>query len=214
MCENCMVLQARADVTDKDGNRLGQAHKVYTHHIIVTDQNRTMNMAPLIPGRSSSGVSKTCTAGKGGKGGAGGMGGMPMMGGASMGNGGHMKRSPQGGLGALFGGGLQFSMFIAKGNEGDSSIFAPLNDKATMKSGYWMGKGDTVLGWAEAISYNDTPQEVYLTIDYEYLPMGGPRPKEYLDVSFGPIMVTECGELDLRTFLTNTDTKLTARPFS
>jgi len=116
----------------------------------------------------------------------------------SMGHEGHMKRSPQGfgGLGGIMGG-LKFSMFIAKGNEGDSSIFAPLNPKSPMKSGYWIGKGDQVLGMAEAISYKDVPQDVYLTIDYEYVPVNGPRPKEYLDVSFGTIMVTDCGELNL-----------------
>jgi hypothetical protein len=132
-----------------------------------------------------------------------GMGGFGMMGTPrnSMGGEGHMKRSPQGfgGIGGMLGG-LKFSMFIAKGNEGDSSVFAALNPKSPMKSGYWIGKGDQVLGMAEAISYKDVPQDVYLTIDYEYIPVNGPRPKEYLDVSFGTIMVTDCGELNLRKF--------------
>jgi hypothetical protein len=202
MCQDCMVLQARADITDKDGKRLGMNEKVYTHHIVVTDQNRTSSMAPLLPGRSSSSPSSSCAGGKGGMGGMGGFGMMSSPKGSNaQGHGGHMKRSPQGlgGIGGMLGG-MKFSMFIAKGNEGDASIFAPLNTKSPMKSGYWMGKGDQVLGMAEAISYKDVPQEVYLTIDYEYIPVNGPRPAEYLDVSFGTIMVTDCGELNLRPF--------------
>lgn len=205
-----MVLQARADITDKDGKRLGLHNQVYTHHIgtfalssgedliilVVTDQMRNTNMAPLRPGRSSS---PSCKGGKGGMPGMGGFGMMSTPKGPSSGHSGHMKRSPQGlgGLGGILGS-LKFSMFIAKGNEGDASIFAPLNTTSSMKSGYWIGKGDQVLGMAEAISYKTVPQDVYLTIDYEYLPIGGPRPKEYLDVSFGTIMVTDCGELNLR----------------
>jgi hypothetical protein len=189
-----MVLQARADITDKDGMRLGLTNQVYTHHIVVTDQNRTSGMAPLTPGRSSS---PTCPGGKGGMPGM----GFGMMSGPKGGHE-HSKRSPQrpGGLGGLLGGGLGFSMFIAKGNEGDASIFAPLNTTSAMKSGYWIGKGDLLLGMAEVISYKTVPQQVYLTIDYEYIPVNGPRPKEYLDTTFGTIMVQQCGELNLRRF--------------
>jgi hypothetical protein len=95
---------------------------------------------------------------------------------------------------------MKFSIFIAKGNEGDASVFAPLNTSSAVKSGYWIGKDDVMLGMAEVINYKKVPQQVYLTIDYEYLPVNGPRPAEFLEVGFGTVMVTQCGDINLRRF--------------
>jgi Fe-S cluster biogenesis protein NfuA len=198
LCKDCMVLQARADITDKDGKKLSLSDQVYTHHIVVTDMDRSFNMAPFTPGRGS------CSSGRGGMPGLGGFGMMGSPKGSnptSQGHGTHQKRSPQrsGGFGGLSGA-MKFSMFIAKGNEGDASIFAPLNSSSPVKSGYWIGKNDVILGMGEVINYKTVPRQVYLTIDYEYIPVNGARPAEYLDVSFGTVMVEQCGSINLRMF--------------
>jgi hypothetical protein len=197
-----MVLQARADITDKDGKKLSLSDQVYTHHILMTDMNRVTNMAPLMPSRS------VCAARK-----------------DEMSENDAFEvlsklnnftpefqhrsslqtRSPQtgsgfGGIGAASGI-SKFSIFIAKGNEGDASVFAPLNTSSTVKSGYWIGKDDPVLGMAEVVNYKTVPQDVYLTLDYEYMPINAPRPAEYLDVGLGTVMVTQCGDLNLRRFI-------------
>jgi hypothetical protein len=208
-CKECMLLQARAEITDMDGKRLSLKDQVYTHHIVVLTSGRMLNMAPIVPTDISTlSSSLTCAAGKawdtlfGAKSGA--QGSKP----SSMGHGSHSKRSPQrgGGLGSLLSGGLGamipglFDIFIAKGNEGDSSVFAAPNTSSPIKSGYWIGKNDTILGLAEPVNYKAVPQEVYLTVDYHYIPMKGPKPADYLDVGFGVIMTEECGELNLRKF--------------
>ena len=201
-CQDCMVLQARADITDKDGKKLSLSDEVYTHHILATDMNRTYSMAPIVPKLSS------CTRPAGAASGLGSMGMMSNPQGSnakSQGSASHQKRSPQipdGIRGRL--GNMKFSIFIAKGNEGDASVFAPLNTASPVKSGFWIGKDDVMLGMAEVINYKKVPQQVYLTIDYEYLQMSGPRPANYLDVGFGTIMVAPCGDLYLRRFFLST----------
>jgi hypothetical protein len=168
LCKSCMVLQAKADVSDKNGKKLSLNDQVYTHHITIVDTSRTGGMAPITPASFGSCAKAT-----------------------------RSKRSPQsGGAGR---GGMGFSMFIGKGNEADASIFAPLNVSSPIKSGYWFGKDDNVAAMAEIINYKTTPQEVYVTLDYEYLPVDGPRPSEYLDTGFGTIIVQQCGNINLRT---------------
>jgi hypothetical protein len=85
-----------------------------------------------------------------------------------------------------------FSLFIAKGNEGDSTTFGVVNS-TSVKSGYWIGKDDKLTSTAEVVNYKSVPQDVYLTIDIEYVNVNGPRPANYLDVTFGSIQVESCG---------------------
>ena len=84
-----------------------------------------------------------------------------------------------------------FSMFIAKGNEGDTGVYAPLND-TVVKSGYWIGENSQMIAMAEVINYKNIPQEVYLSIDLEYSTAFKTRSQEYLDVGFGTFMVLSC----------------------
>jgi hypothetical protein len=206
LCSECIVLQARAEITDKNGQRLGLNDQVYTHHILAVDMSRGMNIAPIIPTDTSG---YACAMGKlwetmlGTKPTA----QNPKPNSMGMGHG-HSRRSPQvagAGLSTEWGVGLPgiFSIFIAKGNEADSSIFAVPSSStpSQLKSGYWVGKNDTMLGIAEVVSYKEVPQDVYLSIDYNYIPMNGSRPKEYLDVGFGVIMTEQCGDLSLRMFI-------------
>jgi hypothetical protein len=203
-CKECMVLQARAEITDKNGKRLSLSDQIYTHHIVVVTSGRSLNMAPIM---STDLSSFSCAAGKAWEALFGAtpntQGSKP----SSSDHGSHSKRSPQlgGSFGASPSGGLGarglFDIFIAKGNEGDSSIFATQNTSSPIKSGYWVGKSDPILGVAEIISYKPVPQEVYLTVDYHYIPMNGPKPADYLDAGFGTIMTQQCGDINLRKFI-------------
>ncbi|KAF2670726.1 hypothetical protein BT63DRAFT_199949 [Microthyrium microscopicum] len=167
-----MVLQAKGEFTDKTGTRLGLDKKIYVHHIIIADAGRGMTMAPLMP------LTSQCPAGASGTSHSGGMGGM-----------GHMKslnkRFPQGFNGAT--GNPAPSLMLAKGNEGDTTVFSSVND--TVKSGYWIGKDDPLLLMTEVVNYQNEPQEVYFTVDMDYLSFPSGPPKEYLDVRWGMLQV-------------------------
>ena len=134
-----MILKATADITDKDGNRLGLKNDVYIHHIIVANLARPLSLPPLAPLKSSCAPGQQ--AGKGGQGFAG-LGGM----GAPKGSAahGHTKREAQaGGKGFDIGKLFNFDLFIVKGNEGDTQTFSPYNTE-NVKSGYWMGHDDQI----------------------------------------------------------------------
>jgi hypothetical protein len=206
ICRECMVLSARAEIVDNDGKKLDAKDGVYVHHILVADLGRNMVVPPLAPTGFNS--KNGCPARAKGAKGAGGMSGMSGMGGM----GGHSKlrkRIPQfGSLGSLLGGkagsgtsgnGLPsgLSLFIGKGNEGDSSVFAPLNSTA-LKSGFWIGKNDKMTATAEVVNYRDKPKDVYFAIDMEYLKFDGGRPADYLDVGFGALLIEQCGNLFFR----------------
>jgi hypothetical protein len=201
-CRDCMILQAVADITNKDGIRLGLKNDVYIHHILVANLGHKWSLAPLVPVKSS------CPPGQRFGGGTQGMG-------TPKGGGTHSRLKRQlGGKGAK--GFSNFDLFIIKGNEGNSQTFSPYNT-TNVKSGYWIGrndrlsamvrsffglysghKADGMISQAEVVNYKNTPQEVYLTVDLEYLKFDAGRPKEYLDISFGAIMAEQCGDLYLR----------------
>jgi hypothetical protein len=208
ICKECMVLSARAEMVDKDGKKLDAKDGVYIHHILVADLGRKMVVPPMAPtGFSSKGGCPARAKGAKGTGGMSGMHGMSGMGGMTPKAPSKLrKRVPQfGNLGSLLGGktgsaggrpgGL--SLFIGKGNEGDSSIFAPLNSTA-IKSGFWIGENDKMTATAEVVNYRDTPKDVYFAIDMEYLKFDGGRPAGYLDVGFGALPLDQCGNLFFR----------------
>jgi hypothetical protein len=200
-----MVLQAKADITDKNGNRVDLKDQVYTHHIIVANLARNMVMPAVLPAFSGFAGCTGAAKGSGGTGSMGGMGGMSHGGSnPSAPTKPPTKRSPQspakgspakGSSAPASGAG--FSIFIGKGNEGDWQTFAPINSTA-IKSGFWMGDNDRVTATAEVVNYKNVPQDVYFTIDMEYLPINGPRPADYLDVGIGALQVEQCGNPYLR----------------
>jgi hypothetical protein len=205
LCNNCMVLKGTAEVTDKDGKRLDLASKIYTHHVIVADLGeRAMVLPPLTPSANACPGGQKPEDSTGGL--LGGMGGMSH-GGANpktpdqsssaappsgMGHS-HGRRSPQTPKAA--GSPKKFSIFIGQGNEGDATIFAPINSTA-LKSGYWIGKDDRIAATAELVNYDTKTQDVYISIDVEYISMES-RPKDYLDVGIGALKLMQCGELAL-----------------
>ena len=190
-CKNCMVLRANAEISDKTGKQLTLNDGIYTHHIVVSNQGRGAGIAPILPSmntcKGSNANSLGSIFGMGPKSGPKG----------TMGSS-HQKRDPQATSGGFSPRG--FSIFIAKGNEGDTSIFAPINSTLA-KSGYWIGEGDKMSAIAEVVNYKDEPREVFLTFDMEYLKFDGPRPSDYLDVSFGYMFTEQCGDINLRMLL-------------
>ncbi|KAF2674030.1 hypothetical protein BT63DRAFT_408254 [Microthyrium microscopicum] len=188
LCTNCMVLKGAAEVTDKEGKRLDLASKIYTHHVIVANfGDKPITRSPV------NGATNSCPDGQKPKGGdaAGGMMG-GMMGGAGSGHS-HGRRSPQ--AKPAVPANSKFSIFIGQGNEGDATIFAPINSTA-LKSGYWIGKDDKIAATAELINYDSKTQDVYITIDVEYLPMES-RPAEYLETGISALQYLQCGTLAL-----------------
>jgi hypothetical protein len=81
------------------------------------------------------------------------------------------------------------SVFIGQGDEGSAMGFAAKGSK--VKSGFWIGQRDTFNVMAELVNYKTEPQEVYISMDYEYLNMPA-RPKEYYAVGMGAINVAPC----------------------
>jgi hypothetical protein len=187
-CKNCMVLRANAEISNKDGKQLDLNDGIYTHHIVVSNLGRGAGIAPILPSMNVCKGSNSKSFEK--------IFGMSPRGGARDARGSsHQKRNPQASGGGF--GPRGFSIFIAKGNEGDTSIFAPVNSTLA-KSGYWIGEGDKMSAIAEIVNYNDEPREVFLAFDMEYLKFDGPRPSDYLDVSFGYMFTEQCGDINLR----------------
>lgn len=70
-----------------------------------------------------------------------------------------------------------------------------------LKSGFWISNTDHLNMMAEVINYDQFEKDIYVSLDYEYLPNFKSRPKEYYDVGFGSINVTPCGSSMLRKYL-------------
>jgi hypothetical protein len=92
------------------------------------------------------------------------------------------------------------SQFIGKGNEGDPAVFSPLNLTSSVKSGYWFPKTSQPLMIAEIVNYKPTAQQVYITMDYEYLPFPA-KPTGWLDVSFSPVITFDKSGINLCMFI-------------
>jgi hypothetical protein len=61
---------------------------------------------------------------------------------------------------------------------------------------------DPILALAEIVNYKSVPQDVYLSLDMEYVQFNtSVRPADYLDVNFGTILVEQCGSgISLREY--------------
>jgi hypothetical protein len=140
-CQDCMILRATADITDKDGNRLGLRNAINIHHIIVANLARPIALIPpLVPIKSSCTPAQWADIGKQIFGGQGGVSTPKGSTGHS-----HPRRMAQtGGSGfGSFQSPLNFDLFIVKGNEGDAQVFSPYNTE-NVKSGYWIGGQDRI----------------------------------------------------------------------
>jgi hypothetical protein len=183
-----MLLKANYDLADKDGKRLDLKDGVYIHHIIMSDKTGRMGGGGVFPkcqGRGGlAGLFRGgATAPKGSS-------AMRFAAAAQAAGGPIQKRQ---GLG--FG-----SILVVKGHEDDAILYAPPNN--AFKSGNWFGEKPGLVANIEAINYRNYPQEVYLSIDAEYLQMDGRRPADYLNIGFGMMSTGGCsGRLNLSKFL-------------
>jgi hypothetical protein len=180
-----MLLRAGADITDKEGNRLGLNGGIYVHHIGLIDTARSMTIAPLDEAGSTCPGAKDPLASLFGS-------AANMPGPTSMSMAGHSHSKRQTGPFAKLR--PPFSPLFVKGNEADAIIYAPGNS-TSVKSGYWIGAHDPIVAIAEVINYQ-AEQDVYFTVDFDYLPFensNGARPKDYLEVAMGSVRAEKCG---------------------
>lgn len=90
----------------------------------------------------------------------------------------------------------KMSVFVGQGDEGTATSFFAKD--SSVKTGYFIGTKDTFSMLAEVVNYEKKEQEVYVTIDYEYIPNVPARTKEWLEVGMGALTVTPCGSQNLR----------------
>jgi hypothetical protein len=182
-----MILKASYDLANKDGKKLDLSDGVYIHHIIILDSTgRSPKSGGVLPNLN-------CRGSKGyGKGlGASSVGSMGMAGRSSARSIADSFVAPdQGGFGAAL---------IAKGHEMDDILYAAPN--SSIKSGFWVGQRDGMMAQIEAINYRNAPQDVYLSIDAEFLPMDK-RPDDYLYVALAMMTAASCSQGTALTFCT------------
>ena len=89
------------------------------------------------------------------------------------------------------------SVFIGQGDEGSAMAFTAKN--SPIKSGFWIGDKDKFNVMSEAINYDNVAKDMYISMEYEYLPMPS-RPKEYYDVGMGAINVSPCSSIAICEF--------------
>jgi hypothetical protein len=168
-CQDCMVLQANMETSNKLGEKEGVTEGVYTHHFVTVDIGR-----PQIPNP----VTTKCN----------GFDLAALMGGAS---GASSPAAPKSGLGSMFSM-PAVSVLIGKGNEEGASVFFAPN--TTVKSGFYLSKSDKIYMTAELVNYKPVDRDIYISMEYEYIqiPSGGKKPAEFMDVGMGSIAVEAC----------------------
>ncbi|KAF1985247.1 hypothetical protein K402DRAFT_464570 [Aulographum hederae CBS 113979] len=172
VCQDCTVLSAQAQLAQEDGKMATIAEGVYGHHIIMTDIGRPMIRAPVYPICNGTGPRTP----------GGGMTGMMTPSkpdsGSSESSSGHshggrstvaqkyeteIKRRQMGDV----------SVFVGKGGEDSAEVFAA-SPGGPIKSGFYIGQQDKFAFTMEAVNYDDFEKDLYLSLDYEYLPGKAP----------------------------------------
>jgi hypothetical protein len=209
VCRSCMILGLRYDVTDNAGMKLTAKDEVYTHHMVLASDMSGEPMTPLK-------VNRSCMSGIGGRP----LDGFPLPPRHSSGSA-LPKNSalpngpllPEGAIGPGGPPGFKFPssqqlselfanppvIIINKGQEKNTVNFMSL-DQNQPKSGFWIGNNDTIMTSVEIVNYKTTPQDVYLTLDLEYLDFDV-KPKTYFKTEFAALPAMECGAFDLRKLI-------------
>lgn len=96
------------------------------------------------------------------------------------------------------------SVFVGAGAEGTENVFAA--NSTTVKTGYYVQKQDKMLLQAEVVNYDPMAKDVYLSLEYEYIPHIG-KEEGWLDVAMGAINVDGCARsaTDAMSMLSNLD---------
>jgi hypothetical protein len=134
----------------------------------------------------------------------------PAVGMAGMSHGHSRRQAPAGGLSGLLssiGSSMssalssfipKFSIFVGQGDEGSPMNF--YSKTSPIKTGFFIGKADTFNMMAEVVNYEKKNVEIYITIEYEYIPNIPMRTKEWLEVGMGAINVSPCASANLRKY--------------
>ncbi|KAF2669195.1 hypothetical protein BT63DRAFT_424927 [Microthyrium microscopicum] len=164
-CTDCTVLKAVANLAYKNGTQADVGTGVYTHHIIISQVGRPQLIPPIFPVSCNSSLSgaKPSTA--------------PKQAGGSMAGHGHRKRQD-----------FTSSVFVGGGGSaGSGSAFAAPN--SDIKTGAYIGKYDAFQFSSEIVNYNPKEKEIYLSLDYEFLPGKTPG---LMNVGMGALSVEGC----------------------
>jgi hypothetical protein len=176
-----MILSLRYDVTNEIGKKLLPKDEVYTHHMVLGSTARTTPMNPLK-------ANGTCMDGK------------------------SLPPRPPGSpfppsyesvpdprkLGNFFAN--PPVIILNKGQEKNAINFMPLDQRnQTLKSGFWIGKDDTIMTSVEIVNYKNTQQDVYLSLDLEYLNFDT-KPKNYFRTEFASLFGIPCGPISMCKF--------------
>jgi hypothetical protein len=170
-----MLLSLHYDVTNGAGKKLVPRDEVYTHHSVL---GTTARRPPMNPLRATG----TC------------MDGVPLPPrppGSPFPPGYDTVPDPSK-LGSLFAN--PPVIILNKGQEKNAVNFMPLNQK--LKSGFWIGQNDTIMTSVEIVNYKDVTQDVYLSLDLEYLSFDA-RPKNYSNVEFASLLAIPCGPVNM-----------------
>jgi len=176
ICRNCMILGLRYDVTDGTGKKLLPKDEVYTHHMVLGSTGRRTPMTPLK-------ASGTCMDGVA----------LPDRAAGSPFPPSYESVPDPSKLGSFFAN--PPVIILNKGQEKNAINFMPL-DQQKLKSGFWIGKNDTIMTSVEIVNYKSTAQDVYLTLDLEYLSFDT-RPKNYFRTEFASLFGTPCGPINM-----------------
>jgi hypothetical protein len=205
-----MILSLHYDVTDVTGKKLLPRDEVYAHHMVLGSDMSGKPMNPLK-------VNRTCVNGFGGlpSGSPGGFPSPPRLPRGSAAPKG--SSAPKGSVapkGSPFPGGPpgfpgfpDFSklgdffvnppvIIINKGQEKNAINFM-FPDQGQLQSGFWIGQNDTIMTSVEIVNYKKIPQDVYLTLDLEYLSFDT-RPKTYLRTEFASLIGIACAPIGMR----------------
>ncbi|KAF2418408.1 hypothetical protein EJ08DRAFT_739179 [Tothia fuscella] len=181
--KDCIVLDARIDATDKTGKKLDLSSEVYTHNIILSNAGQSRSVAPLTPQGSCTGSLPTNPSG-----GSNPFGGFNPFGGSA-------PKASRGTGGSQFSRLGNFRPVLIEGHKANHVSWAPTNNTAP-KSGLWIGRDDKILNSVELVNYKEGPQDVYFTIDMEYLQFEK-RPADYLEVGFVTMIAMDCADLQM-----------------
>jgi hypothetical protein len=168
-CSDCTVLKAMANLAYADGKQVGVANGIYTHHIIVVQNGRMQLPNPVGPPAD-------CGAGINPFGGLLGM---------AKGAGGHSHSKRQEipeWLAKIL---PKVSVFVGGGGQvGSGSAFAVPLSVSKVRSGAYISKSDTFQFASEIVNYDPVEKEIYLTLDFEWVPS---KENELHDIGMGSV---------------------------